>query len=847
MKKQIEKLLLAALTVFAMGAAISSCNDYVADVNAALKGEIADLNIDLNADLSDLQTKLNLAIQNGDDNEARIQLLETAKTDIETALSNANTSIADLYTKYNALTSAVAAIGKDSIDALRTEINTKFAEALDSAAVAKTLAYRNQETLEALSLQTANIQNSVTDALAKLAAQESKITDTNARIDSVAGKLSEAETKITSLEDADKLLKAEIDTLKANVDSLKTALAELEERVTKIENQLSTRISSVVINGARTPMFGYFNLPVGIRSNMLAAYYGTAGVEGSPKPINFPSTSSYNTIVGEPFSTLPSGVTVKTWESGDVIVGEDGNAGQLYVTLNPADVYTDNVLVSLKNSIGEDAKISLSALEPSTDKLTFGYLRSAENGFYKMQATLDAADVEQAKIRVELQDFKDIINEVRNLGNGSISLSNIISSTYNILTDIADAYAVEAIYFDDQEDGHDAADGHRVYSDYTLAAFAVKPLSYNWINKDLGVTSMPGIARVSSLVNQLCNKIVSVNIPDFNLSGLKTTLAGLSFAGSIPDSIKFKVSAKVNVDINVNVPISLDVPIPSGTSTTKVQKTVNTTITIPAIYAQDGVTKLADAQDIDVNIPIDLDVEIDPQKVIGNTIHVEKTVTVTVPVEVPIDMPISIASSDVLGGLGTTLDNMDTLMGQINAMIDDVSSTISNLETQKNNIASNLETKLNSYLDKINNKFCSLVNSLPGKLQPIMTVCTDNGFQLLSSIKTAPTTVKGTDITLFPTSLTAEFLAPAALKYVVVTDAYNTTTGAALASEAERVNGANEALNTVFDGAPHTAEGEANTVAINGLQSGNTYEITYSAMDFFGYVVNTKYYISVID
>ncbi len=842
MKKQIEKLLLAALTVFAMGAAISSCNDYVADVNAALKGEIADLNIDLNADLSDLQTKLNLAIQNGDDNEARIQLLETAKTDIETALANSNTSIADLYAKYNALTSAVAAIGTDSIDALRTEINTKFAEALDSAAVAKTLAYRNQQTLDALSLQTANIQNSVTDALAKLAAQESKITDTNARIDSVAGKLSEAETKITSLEDADKLLKAEIDTLKANVDSLKTALAELEERVTKIENQLSTRISSVVINGARTPMFGYFNLPVGIRSNMLAAYYGTAGVEGSPKPINFPSTSSYNTIVGEPFSALPSGVTVKTWESGDVIVGEEGNAGQLYVTLNPADVYTDNVLVSLKNSIGEDAKITLSALEPSTDKLTFGYLRAAENGFYKMQATLDAADVEQAKIRVELQDFKDIINEVRNLGNGSISLTNIINSTYNILTDIADAYAVEAIYFDDQEAGHVAADGHRVYSDYALAAFAVKPLSYNWINKDLGVSSMPGIARVSSLVNKLCNKIVSVNIPDFNLSGLKTTLTGLSFAGSIPDSIKFNVSANVNV--TVNVPISLDVPIPSGASTTHVSKTVPTSITIPAIYAADG-TELAAAQTIAVNVPIDLDVVINPQDVMGSTIHVDKTVSV--PLTVPINMPVAIASSDVLGGLGTTLDNMDTLMGQINAMIDDVSSTISNLETQKNNIASNLETKLNSYLDKINNKFCSLVNSLPGKLQPIMTVCTDNGFQLLSSIKTAPTTVKGTDISLFPTSLTAEFLAPAALKYVVVTDAYNTTTGAALASEAERVNAANEALNTVFDGAPHTAEGEANTVAINGLQSGNTYEITYSAMDFFGYVVNTKYYISVID
>ena len=127
------------------------------------------------------------------------------------------------------------------------------------------------------------------------------------------------------------------------------------------------------------------------------------------------------------------------------------------------------------------------------------------------------------------------------------------------------------------------------------------------------------------------------------------------------------------------------------------------------------------------------------------------------------------------------------------------------------------------------------MKSLPNKLLPTMLVNTTDGFSMLSSIKGAPSVLSAGSATLIPTSYTAEVLIPAAKKYIVVTDAYKTGSNT---TDQAAINAANSGdLNVVL-------EGQTRAVAFNG-QSGYTYEITYSAMDFFGYVANTKYYVSI--
>ena len=76
--------------------------------------------------------------------------------------------------------------------------------------------------------------------------------------------------QITALSD-------KVNGLETKVDDLTDRVAELEglkERVDEMEDHIEKQITNVVINGAYSPVVGYFNLPNGTKSNILADYYG---------------------------------------------------------------------------------------------------------------------------------------------------------------------------------------------------------------------------------------------------------------------------------------------------------------------------------------------------------------------------------------------------------------------------------------------------------------------------------------------------------------------------------------------------------------------------------------------
>lgn len=847
MKKKFGNLLMAALLVCAVGTFFSSCNDYVSDVNAELQGQIADLNAGLTQDLTSLESalqaaitecktqcdaeraKLDQAIKANASNitdllnrvatlETKVATLETALSTLQTALGTLQTSvsknttdIADLLTKYQAQATALTAL-EQKVNGMDTKLTATIAE----ATAAMVLATANATKISNLEAEIAKIKSCSCD----LTDLEKKVADNKASIDSLAGVTSAIETqveniydslevhaeKIENLEAADKLLQAQIDSLADEVTLLKDAVEELSGRLDIVENRLNKRISSVVVNGAYSPVVGYFNLPTGMRSNILAAYYGESSVEGAVNSMSFPSTSDINTLFGDYFTVLPAGVSKVTYENTDIIVGSDGNAGTLYLTINPNDVDTTGIKLGLKNSLGEESAVVLGPLVKSEKKLNFGYTRAANNGFYEVSATLDPANIEKAQIRVEVEDLKNVLADFKSIGDG-VNLSNAIGTLYNAVNDIADAYAVEAIYTDSLGE-------HSVYSDYGVAAVAIQPLSYshvNRLNSSLeSITQVPGIPQISNLVNKVFDKVGTINIPDLGLSDLQAKLTGISFGGAIGDNITF------TLNLTIPVPIDMEVELPSADPVYEIE------VEIPKIEDNLGNT-LQEAQIIKVPV--------DPKDIMGTDMITIKD-TVMAPIT---DYVVSIPSNQVLGELGTTLDNMDDLIANINSMISNVTGKIEQVEGELNSAIVKVENKLNEYLDKINNKLVSVLKSLPNKLLPTMLVNTTDGFSMLSSIKGAPSVLSAGSATLIPTSYTAEVLIPAAKKYIVVTDAYKTGSNT---TDQAAINAANSGdLNVVL-------EGQTRAVAFNG-QSGYTYEITYSAMDFFGYVANTKYYVSI--
>jgi hypothetical protein len=95
-----------------------------------------------------------------------------------------------------------------------------------------------------------------------------------------------------------------------------------------------------------------------------------------------------------------------------------------------------------------------------------------------------------------------------------------------------------------------------------------------------------------------------------------------------------------------------------------------------------------------------------------------------------------------------------------------------------------------------------------------------------------PTKAPSTTLKLVPTTYNLELLGPAYAKFVAVTDVFNYDRTEADINLAAAANGEN--MGKVID-----AE---KTCTMNG-QTGYIYEITYTAIDYFGKVAIKKYYV----
>lgn len=170
-----------------------------------------------------------------------------------------------------------------------------------------------------------------------------------------------------------------------------------------------------------------------------------------------------------------------------------------------------------------------------------------------------------------------------------------------------------------------------------------------------------------------------------------------------------------------------------------------------------------------------------------------------------------------------------TIAQDANKIITDLNSQLANVEGQVNSTLSSVKgalDKAGKYYNKVApklNKVISKVNYILDNanqlLQPIMLGVADGEAFRLSEVEAAPTIVKANGenaVVLAPTSYTLELLAPAYKKSI-------------------KVNGTQ--LNT--------AELDGNTkTVVASLKSGKN-TIEYSVMDFYGNVVDKKYYIEV--
>ena len=837
-KKIINVFLMALISLVAVGTVVS-CKDYEEDNYSELNGKFTNLSGQLQDQIDALEkfkgeletelTELKNGYQEGDKVLGdRITIIEDVlipgvkdmiDDKIKVLEEKHDKDIADLWTEVNGLKGEISAISDlSSTVSGNTEAIEELQKLIDQGKADK-WSKAVQDAAEAL-------ERAINDS-AKLVLLGDSLQDYDKMRDALAGVLKDANGNWMSLEEyikaqgfltsddiKDFVTKAEfndsLNVFRARIDEVSSKLealtTEINTKLGLLESIINQYVSGVIIQGTNNPVYGTFSLPFGISSNVLAAYYGNM----KNGDVAFPVTDQDSRYVGKyVYSKDGTGKTltekdlemlalagsigkveVLAKDHNYLVSDQEGNAGTLYLTINPVGEDHTGAVPTLENSVGTQSKVSLSRLKPSDDLLTFGYTRGVENGFYASKATVYESDIDEVKPRVSYEDIKSIYTDAKNIvsdlisnkSTSGIDLKPLVTNLYSVCSNVLDANAVKfswtASYTD--ETGKVTEDKTRsVMSKYELAATAIRPLSYNtWINANYD--RLPGIGYVENIIGKLFDKVRDA-IPQFDID-----------------------------DVNITIDKIVINPVKPGEVSTTVK--------------------------VDMSDVIGADGKPVPDK------------------EITVDLTEAI--NEVLVGTdgdGGVQGDLNSFVEDLNEQIDQINDLIAQLK-QINDLGqsvTDIENSIYDYLHRGEDIVLKFINNANKLLQPVMLVKTSDSFLIPSSALSAPTRVNAATaaagISIYPTSYTAEILAPAFRKLVGVTNVYdknghNAQTNDDAAGNCKRVL---KAVNGTSEGLAKVQYGDWKRAKIMNAERGYVYEIVYTAVDYSGRIVAKKYYIEL--
>ena len=279
-------------------------------------------------------------------------------------------------------------------------------------------------------------------------------------------------------------------------DALNNRLDSVSGSLDKVLNSLvEQKLDGITVNATENPVTGYWNASfLGLNLKLASSFYGVAA-EGN-----------------------------EDWDvKANQVLGKGGNAGYLYVSLNPTEIDPSLVKVELVNSQGEPAKgFKLGAIDNTDKVLTFGTKAAtvSANGFY--QVPVIASDPQNDGVEFDKGALaaaaKNALNELRNPKGNDLDLSKIASALYKNIP-VLTAYGVKAEYYlynPNTETLELTKTVKHAVSDYDIAAFAVKPVSFKFLKDNATLDKLSDWAvenfRLPSLSSKLDKVIDALNV-----------------------------------------------------------------------------------------------------------------------------------------------------------------------------------------------------------------------------------------------------------------------------------------------------------------------------------------------
>lgn len=291
--------------------------------------------------------------------------------------------------------------------------------------------------------------------------------------------IADANALTTALNDKFNSLSGTVTSLKEAQDKVNGAYADA------LEYLVNKNLSNIAINATENPVLGYYNAAfLGSQLNLASSFYGTAAQ------------------------------TNQDWHiaQGDFL--NEGNAGYIYVSLNPTEFSPSNIVgLKLVDSQGNEAKgFELGKIENTDKVLTYGVrATTSSNGFYAIPVNaVDPANDDFSLNKGELKEAaKNIIAELQNPKESDLNLSQIATALYNSVNNKLKAYTVKAEYYlydSSKPEGERLVKKHQVAPTYNMAAFAVNPLSYNTLKDNQSLKNL-GLALDKYMLPTLSDKL----------------------------------------------------------------------------------------------------------------------------------------------------------------------------------------------------------------------------------------------------------------------------------------------------------------------------------------------------
>lgn len=560
-------------------------------------------------------------------------------------------------------------------------------------------------------------------------------------------------------------LEKKLGELQKQVDDEAKAQEELNKAYnTAFDYLINKNLQNIAINATENPVLGYYNAAfLGSKLNLVSSFYGTAAAQN------------------------------QDW---DITKGEflnNGDAGKIYITLNPNEIDPERITdLKLVDSQGNEAKgFKLGDIQTTDKVLTYGFTKAASaNGFYEVPVlATDPANDDFSLNKGELKEAaKNVLAKLKNPKESNLNLSQIATTLYRSVNNQLKAYTVKAsyvLYDPTQPVEKRFVVKSQVAPTYDMAAFAVKPLSYNTLKGNQSLKNL-GLALDKYMLPTLSDKL-----------------------GKFMDALDFQIKnengkqIKAYTMLTSNTVNCYEVPNENGTTDVIIRDQYGNEQRLPNTKLATTLQGFYENWNVWTKVPnqyggwswMRLDQEVDTYE----RIYVFET----------------------------TDNTIDELIGSINEQIgtklQPVKDAITNAATKWDNVI----TPVNNLLHKINANIGN-VNQL---LQPTMLYKSTktNSWNVLSTLKgTRGTRMTGTGSTvLVATSWTAEILAPAYKKSVYVKE-----------------NGATVTLMDNKTSAKTPFAGSIQKVLFKATKTG-TYTVVYKAVDYSGVETTKEYNITV--